>query len=193
MTVCAAKHSVASLPCVEVAFGGICSVTVNGVTVQRRIAQAVRATNFFFPCLYAQSQSLPLGMSFCYAARSACSTLDASSEASVAGADACPLCLYTCVCTMFVLLQLVHTLCSQCSEKKKKILALFTASHSLPSTPQPGPCNAPHFRKNIDLAMKKRNTSNRYNSLNGDYSSDRILKNQKIRKLEKIHENDLTK
>lgn len=63
--------------------------------------------------------------------------------------------------------------------KKKKILALFTASHSLPSTPQPGPCNALHFRKNIDLAMKKRNTSNRYNSLNGDYSSDRIKKKTK--------------
>lgn len=76
------------------------------------------------------------------------------------------------------------SLCTRCVrsaliKKKKKKLWLFTASHSLPSTPQPGPCNAPHFRKNIDLAMKKRNTSNRYNSLNGDYSSDRIKKKTK--------------
>lgn len=48
---CTAKRSVVSLPCVEAAFGGICTVTANGVTVQRRIAQVVRTTNFFFPCL----------------------------------------------------------------------------------------------------------------------------------------------
>lgn len=115
----------------------------------------------------------------CHVARSACSTLHVSSEASVAGADTCPLCLYG----VPVVPVRAHAVFAALRKKKTSCAFYCVAFFA----------GYPHSKERVALCIstkmqiwrRKTPVIVSYNSLTGDNLSDRVLEKQETRKLEK--------